>query len=57
VDIGDQKIDLSGDKETDQYAWFTFEEALKLDYLPLTDDFVREAMEVVKESGILQKLG
>ena len=57
VDIGNQKIDLSGDKETDRYAWFTFEEALKLDYLPLTDDFVREAMEVVKESGILQKLG
>lgn len=56
VDIADQKIDISGDDETDGYKWVTFEEALHLDYLPLTDDFIKEAMEVVKENKILEKI-
>lgn len=56
VDIGNQKIDLSGDDETSDYHWFTPEEALESDYLPLTDDFVKDAMEVIKANGILKKL-
>jgi len=56
VDIGDQKVDVSGDDETSEYAWFTFEKALKLEHLPLTDDFVKGAMDVIKENGILEKL-
>ncbi len=56
VDIGQQKVDISGDDETSEYAWLTPEEALKLDYLPLTDDFVKEAIEIIAKDGILAKL-
>ena len=57
VDIGDQEIDVSGDEETSEYAWFSFEEALRLDYLPLTDNFIKGALKIVKKNGILKKLG
>lgn len=56
VDIGDQEVDVSGDDETSQYDWFTPEKALKLDHLPLTDDFIKGAIDVIKENGILEKL-
>ena len=56
VDIGKQKVDVSGDDETSEFDWFTPEEALKLDLLPLTDDFVKGAMEIIKENGILKIL-
>jgi len=56
VDIGEQEVDIKGDEETCAYSWFTPEEVLKLDYLPLTDDFVKEAMEIIAKDGILTKL-
>ena len=45
VDIGSQTPDLDQDydKETENWAWFSLEEARKLDFLPLTIDIIEEA--------------
>ncbi len=55
VDIRDQVPDLDqdDDKETENWGWFTFEEARKLDFLPLTFDIINEAFALVDERAIL----
>lgn len=55
VDIGDQMPDLSHDPdwETSNWGWFTKDEALKLDGLPLTTPIVTEAFALIDASAIL----
>lgn len=55
IDIGDQEPDLTKDPdwETSDCAWFTQEEAMQLDMLPLTDDFVEAAYTIIDKNGIL----
>lgn len=52
----DGKIDISGDAETNDYAWLTFAEALEADHLPLTDDFLKEAHSLIAGYDILKKI-
>ena len=56
IDIGGQKPEI-GDPETKKFGWFSPEEAQKLDYLPLTIEFVTEAEKIVKREKILNMLG
>ncbi len=55
VDIGDQIPDLSHDPdwETSNWGWFTREEALKLDRLPLTTPIVEEAFALLDRHEII----
>ncbi len=57
VDIGDQVPDLDKDydKETENWGWFTLEEAEKLDFLPLTIDIVKDAFQLLDRHDILNK--
>ncbi len=55
VDIGDQVPDLDKDydKETENWGWFTLEEAERLDFLPLTIDIIKEAFALIDQHDIL----
>lgn len=55
VDIGDQTPDLSQDpeEETSEYAWYTLEEAKKLDRLPLTLEILEDAFKLIHQNDIL----
>lgn len=55
VDIGDQTPKLDGDENLD-YRWVTLDELLKLEYLPLTDDFIIEAEDLIKKHSLLDLL-
>lgn len=55
VDIGGQKPEI-GDPETKDFGWFTPAEVQKLDYLPLTIEFVTEAEKIIKREKILDLL-
>jgi hypothetical protein len=56
VDIGDQVPDLDQDydKETENWGWFTLEEARKLDFLPLTIEIINAAFALIDQHAILQ---
>ena len=56
IDIGGQKPKI-GDPETKKFGWFSPDEAQKLDYLPLTIEFVTEAEKIIKKEKILNMLG
>lgn len=55
VDIGDQVPDLDKDydKETESWGWFTQNEAVKLDFLPLTLDTINEAFALLAKHEII----
>jgi len=55
VDIADQTPDLTQDPdwETSNWGWFTLEESRKLDFLPLTNDIVEEAFQVLDKHEII----
>ena len=56
VDIGNQKVDVSGDEETNAYKWV---DPKKVDFkkcLPLTDKVIVKFGEIIKNNGILEKL-
>ena len=55
VDIGDQVPDLDQDcdKETENWGWFTLEEARKLHFLPLTIDIINEAFALIAKHEII----
>jgi 8-oxo-dGTP pyrophosphatase MutT (NUDIX family) len=55
VDIGDQKPDLSHDPdwETNDWGWFSYEEASKLDSLPMTMDFLDDASQLLDKHEII----
>ncbi len=55
VDIGDQVPDLDQDydKETENWSWFTLEEARKLDFLPLTIEIINAAFALIDQHAIL----
>jgi mutator protein MutT len=55
VDLGGQAPKI-GDPETGEFGWFSPQEAQKLDYLPLTIEFVTEAEEIVKKEKILEMI-
>jgi len=55
IDIGGQKPEI-GDPETKKFGWFSPEEAQKLDYLPLTIEFVTEAEKIIKKEKIIDLL-
>lgn len=52
VDIGGQ-TPVIGHPETADFGWFSPAEAQKLDYLPLTIEFITEAEKLVKKEKIL----
>jgi 8-oxo-dGTP diphosphatase len=54
VDIGKQKIDIFRDDETNKYGWFTLDEAIKLDSLPMTIEIVKEAEKIIKSNKLLK---
>jgi len=56
VDIGDQKIDVSGDEETSGYEWLDPKDVDARDCLPMTDEIVAEFSKIIEENGILEKL-
>jgi len=56
VDIGNQKIDVSGDEETSGYAWVKPEDVDSRDCLPMTGEIAAQFSEIIKENGILEKL-
>lgn len=55
VSIGDQTPDLSQDPdwETSAYAWYTLDEAEKLNNLPLTFDVVKEAFALLEKNLVI----
>jgi len=55
VDIGSQKPEI-GDPETAEFGWFSADEAQKLDYLPLTIEFITEAEKIIAREKILDML-
>ena len=55
IDVGGQKPKI-GDPETKDFGWFTPEKAQKLDYLPLTIEFVTEAEKIVKREKIMDMI-
>ena len=56
VDVGDQKVDVSGDEETGDFGWFGLEEALRLDTLPMTPEIVQEAYKMCNQYGLWNML-
>lgn len=54
VDIGKQKIDVTGDRETNKYGWFTLKQVIKLDSLPMTIEIVKEADKIIKFNNLLK---
>lgn len=55
IDIGGQ-TPVIGDPETGEFGWFSPEEAQKLDYLPLTIEFITEAEKIIKKEKLLEVL-
>ena len=56
VDIGDQTPDAEADEETGEVGWFTFEEALSLESLPQTKEFLLQAQEIIANEKIVSTL-
>ena len=56
VDIGDQTIDISEDDETMNTGWFSLEEALELESLPMTGEIVQEAYKMCNQYGLWNML-
>lgn len=56
VDIGDQTPDAEADEETGEVAWYTFEEALQLDSLPQTKEFLLEAQIIIDRESLLREI-
>lgn len=56
VYIGDQRVDITADDETNGYDWFTVEEVTSLDTLDLTEAIVIEAMDICRNGGLLETL-
>lgn len=56
VDIGHQKISLENDpeKETKDYKWFYPKQVHDIRCLPLTKEFVQEAIEIIKSNKLLK---
>lgn len=54
VKIGNQKVDITRDDETNKYGWFTFEEVLTLDSLPMTIEIIQEAEKIIKTNKLLE---
>jgi 8-oxo-dGTP diphosphatase len=52
VDIGGQTPHI-GDPESSQWGWFSPPEAQKLDYLPLTIEFITEAEKIIKKEKLM----
>ena len=55
IDIGGQKPHI-GDPETSKFGWFSAEQAQKLDYLPLTIEFVTEAEKIIKKEKLMDMI-
>ena len=55
LDIGGQRPSI-GDPETAEFGWFSADEAQKLDYLPLTIEFITEAEKIIKKEKIIDML-
>ena len=55
VDIGGQTPKI-GDPETAEFGWFSAEEAQRLDYLPLTIEFITEAEKIIRKEKILEMI-
>lgn len=54
VEINDETtIDVTQDEETSHFGWYSPEEALRLDSLPLTQEFVKEALVILKKNNLL----
>jgi len=56
VDIGNQKIDVSGDDETKSFKWINPQKIHELDCLPLTKEFIEDAEKIVKNHHLLTML-
>ena len=56
VDINSQIPDFSKDDETSEGSWYTFNEALKLDSLPLTDEILKEARKMCNKYALWRVL-
>lgn len=56
VDIGDQKVDLSKEDETNDWGWFGLAEVLNLDNLPLTAEIVSKAQRICSEQNLFSML-
>ena len=56
VDIKKQQPDFSKDDETTKGSWYTFDEALKLDSLPLTDEILKEALKMCNKYALWRVL-
>ncbi len=55
VDIGGQKP-VIGHPETSKWGWFTPAEAQKLNYLPLTIEFITEAEKIIKKEKLIDMI-
>ncbi len=56
IDIKNQQPDFSKDDETTEGSWYTFDEALKLDSLPLTDEILKEALKMCNKYALWRVL-
>jgi len=56
VDIKTQQPNFSKDEETTEGNWFTFDEILKLDSLPLTDEIIKEAQKICNKYALWRML-
>jgi 8-oxo-dGTP pyrophosphatase MutT (NUDIX family) len=56
IDIKNQEPDFSKDDETCQGGWFTFNQILKLDSLPLTSDIIKEAHQMCEKYALWRVL-
>lgn len=56
VDIGSQEPDLTHDPdwETADGGWFSYDQALQLDFLPNGKEIIKDAFEVIKKNAILR---
>lgn len=52
VDIDNQSVDISQDKETNQSSWFTFEQSMNLDSLPMTTEILVAAQKICNEYSL-----
>lgn len=56
VDIGQQRIDISKDNETNAFEWYTLEDVLKLDCLPMTPEIITEAAKMCNQYSLRDML-
>jgi 8-oxo-dGTP pyrophosphatase MutT (NUDIX family) len=52
VDIGDQEPNVAGDEETKTFGWYSLEEAMELDSLPMTREIVKEGYQMCNKYSL-----